>query len=506
MPNATYVLECDFNNDGDYLDTGEDLTPYLRAVEYRRGRDYASQLTGRCLGGELLATLNNTGNRFSSLLTTGPLYGNILPGRRVRLRSTAPTAANLWSGFLDTVEPLPDLGGAHRCQLRAVGALAYLNQWKVQVAMQTSILTGDAFDAVLDEAVWPAADRDVDDGKTTMTRWWADEAYTLGVLREIEEAENGFLWEGTNFKVVFHDRHVRMLAPYQASAATWTDAAGGTLKYGLPHGQRDPNREIFNIFEIEVTVYTVNSLAVLWTYPETGASSPTLAPGEAKEFWANYPNPGDPTDAIGVNAWTTTTATTDVTANTASDGSGTDLTTSLTIAVSKLAKAMKITLTNTDATRLIYLTLLQARGTAVIASDPATFQKVDSTSKTRYGPRTYPPRTRFVPNANEAISRNDWVASIYAVPQPIIYCTLAGNRSAAQLTEILSRDIVDRVTIVATGNSGLGVNEDFFVESLYGRIDSDLRHDVTYECSRASMFGAFFVLDTSVLDTGKLAY
>ena len=105
-----------------------------------------------------------------------------------------------------------------------------------------------------------------------------------------------------------------------------------------------------------------------------------------------------------------------------------------------------------------------------------------------------------------AISRTDWVARIYAVPQPIIYCTLAGNRSAAQLTEILSRDIVDRVTIVATGNSGLGVNEDFFVESLYGRIDSDLRHDVTYECSRASMFGAFFVLDTSVLDTGKLAY
>ena len=43
--------------------------------------------------------------------------------------------------------------------------------------------------------------------------------------------------------------------------------------------------------------------------------------------------------------------------------------------------------------------------------------------------------------------------------------TLIGNRSEAQMKKLLGLDISDRFTFVGTNDSGLGINEDFFIES-----------------------------------------
>ena len=105
MTVATYVCEVDWDNDGNFADAGEDITADCLSIETRRGRDYASQLTGRATAGKLVATLDNQSGDYSPFNTSSPLTGLLLPRRKVRLRVTSPAALTLWTGFLDRIEP-----------------------------------------------------------------------------------------------------------------------------------------------------------------------------------------------------------------------------------------------------------------------------------------------------------------------------------------------------------------------------------------------------------------
>ncbi|MDD5006657.1 MAG: hypothetical protein PHS33_09190, partial [Candidatus Omnitrophica bacterium] len=88
---SDYIFEIDWDNNGDFFGVNEDCTADLVSVECRRGRDYASQLTGKVSPGRLAATMNNPAGKYSSFNAASPLYGNILPGRKIRLRGINPT-------------------------------------------------------------------------------------------------------------------------------------------------------------------------------------------------------------------------------------------------------------------------------------------------------------------------------------------------------------------------------------------------------------------------------
>ena len=60
MANGTYVLEIDWNADGDWGDTAENVTANTLECVWSRGRDYASQLSGRATAGKLSARLDNS--------------------------------------------------------------------------------------------------------------------------------------------------------------------------------------------------------------------------------------------------------------------------------------------------------------------------------------------------------------------------------------------------------------------------------------------------------------
>lgn len=89
-----YVLEVDWDNDGDFDEDFELMNPFVyqeSVIETITGRDYASQVAGRASPGQLRVTLNNDDDRFSRFNTESPLYGLALPGRKVRLRSSDST-------------------------------------------------------------------------------------------------------------------------------------------------------------------------------------------------------------------------------------------------------------------------------------------------------------------------------------------------------------------------------------------------------------------------------
>lgn len=499
---ATYLIRVDWNGDGDFLDSEEDITDDVLSISTFMGRDYASQLTGKSSAGTLSIELDNTSGKYNSFYSSSPIYGNILPGRLVEIQADATV---IWTGYLKSILPSVEVGPKITATLEAEGPFSRITGKRDAIPMAESILTGDAEDDILDSCGFPAGDRDIDTGQTTMLWWIPTKGDPLSLARDVEDTENGFLRETKDGKIAFEDRHHRLLAPHTTSQATYTDAPAGTLVYNAI-AQEDPLQQIFNTIEVTIKTFTTAGAAsVLWTCPESGADSPSVRVGESKTFVAEYPNQDSANNAFAVNPWTTTTATTDMTANSAADGSGTDMTGDIGISVVKTSVTMRITLTN-NGSQTAYITLLQARGKAVTLNDPVTISESDSTSEGKYGERTWPVPGKWVPDTNEGQAAVEFLLSIYKDPIPILTVTFCANKSASILTECLDRDVSDRVTLVAVNNTKLGINEDFFVESIQHEIGE--AHWTTFTLSPASGYSGFLVLDTSELDDpgSRLAY
>ena len=77
----------------------------------------------------------------------------------------------------------------------------------------------------------------------------------------------------------------------------------------------------------------------------------------------------------------------------------------------------------------------------------------------------------------------------------------------ATLTDIYTREISDLITVTAVNDSGLGINETFFIEKMSHSIDAQLNHRVTYTLSQASGYSGFWVMNSSPLGIStRLAY
>ena len=506
MASATYAFYVDWNGDNDFLDDYEDISAYVFEASWSYGRDHASQLTGKSIAGLCTLLLKNTDKRFSPFNTSSPLYGSLLPGRKIKITMTVgASTVTMFSGFLDSIDPEKEIGGRAMATLRGIGGLGIVAQKYTTIAMQTNALTGTVVGLILDDAGWPAGAtyRDIDAGQTTMSRCILGQGRdAFNAARDIEETEAGFLRETKDGKIAFEDRLHRLAAPHTVSQATYSDTAGATLGYRLIE-EADPLKEIYNVIEVHVQLYTVNAIATLWTLPESSAdsTSPAISAGQTLNFWAQYPNPASAVEAVGVDAWTTPASGVDYLANAQADGGGANLTADISIAATKFDKAMKLAVTNGGA-GTAYLTVFRARGTAVIEKDTAPIIDEDTASQGKYGKRHYPAPAKFIPSTASARDYAGMIRTIYGSPIPFLTIGFPANRSTAHLSEAQVRDVSDRVTITATGDASLGINEDFYVEAIHHSVKREKDHTVILECSPAAPYSGFWTLDQSGLGQG----
>lgn len=120
----------------------------------------------------------------------------------------------------------------------------------------------------------------------------------------------------------------------------------------------------------------VSAVEEIWNY----AFKPSFNPSETKTIWASLQDPCPATTAGII----TPEATTDYTANTKEDGSGTDKTSKISIVVTRFPEAVKLDITNTDA-GVVYLTLLKLRGTPAKEADEIIVSYKDDDSIAIYG-------------------------------------------------------------------------------------------------------------------------
>ena len=513
---GSYTVLVDWNNDGDFADANDDITGDGLSRSWARGRDYASALQGRSVAGKLTATLINTGGKYSPSNTSSALTGSIVPGRSIKLQAGSgsfpysfPLAFNdgvRWQGKLDRIKPAPASRGRKTATLTAFGTLGYLNQFETQLASQTNRRTDQAIGDILDDVGWTSSDdRDLDTGLTTISRFWLSGKKAIDALRLVEEAEAGFIKDSKSGQIAFENRFHRLTQTASTtSQATFSDADGATLTFDQI-AQADPLSTIVNHVEAKARKFNTASVAALWTHPETGSDSPTLAPGEAKTFEAEFPNPDSANNAMEVNAWTTPAATTDYLLNAASDGSGTNLTADIAVTQVKTAERMAITLTNSATGSDGFVTKLQARGTAVSVKNPCIVRAIDTTSQTAYGERKYVAKTKFIPTTSEAQDWCDYQVSLFGSPTNILTMVIPAS-APGNIGQVLSRDLSDRITVTATNDAKLGISEDFFVESEAHQVSAGgQEHTTIWQLSPASGgYSQFWVLGVGVLGSSTV--
>lgn len=515
MPKPIYKFEVDWDHDELYAHAQSDITadvPISDQWSWETGRSGNSSISSKSQAGRCqLPLLNDTG-KYSSLNSASPLFGLILPGRRVRISMGIATATDLvWSGRLDRILPSARIGKLPAARLTALGVLATVAAAKSRTRRRTDILTSDACGVVLDDIGWPAGARDINVGQTTMTYWFFSSAQGTNAVRElqqIEDTESGLVRESEKDEVVFEDRHFRLSGARLTSQKTYADdgTAGAITYQEVP--QSDPIENVFNRITGTVPNQSLATLATLWTLAASGVYSPVIGPGETQRFIAEYPTPDAVTQDVGAE-WTIPVSGTDFTFNSQSDGGGNDLVANLTVTATRALDIMVISVTNAVGKPIGILTLLQARGQAVQSGDSQSIEEFDQDSIDKYGDREFQSPARFLPNMQEAVDHVRYKLALHKDIAPTMGIRYLASKDSAHLTEAFTRHLSDRITVKSDTATKLGItSSDQFVEKIgMVVIGGGAQHWVNLVLSPADATGKIIVFDTGPgLDIGVMGH
>ena len=120
---------------------------------------------------------------------------------------------------------------------------------------------------------------------------------------------------------------------------------------------------------------------------------------------------------------------------------------------------------------------------------------LDDTARRKVGFADETLETAYLPSDTQADDLAAWLLSQLKLPREPIYETTLDNRSTAFLTQIMARELVDRITLTTDRGN---VNGDFHIDSLEHRISRD-SHTMRWLLSRATTLVPLR-FDTSLFD------
>ncbi len=368
-----WVLLIDW--DGDGLEESHEETR-LQDVSLRRGRQHLISGDGsgfeRPAIGEALLTLDNEDGRFDAWNSDSAIYGNVRPGRMLRLKVWhCGMLYPVFTGRL--IDVVPQDTDTPTVQLVCHDGYEWLASDKrsVRIGVQTNIRTDEALDLILTAAGWPwARDLGATGSADQRAYWWADQQTALDAIYQLLDAELGEAWIAADGTFTFRGRHEGM----------------GTVSDVLLVGQdvlrssrlAQPWENIRNAISATAYPRVLQAEAVLWTLSD----APQLAPGESITVTAEWTYDGR---VVGGAAMVDPVSTTDYMAHENADGSGLNYTAYLTVALTEYGSTGDLMLTNTHPSGSFYVDFLQVRGQAIDAPAPSTLTAEDAASEAEYG-------------------------------------------------------------------------------------------------------------------------
>lgn len=214
--------------------------------------DYASEITSAKRGrqhelnefeaGAGTMILDNSDRRFDPTYVGSPYWPNVRPMRRVRISGiTNSTTKAVFTGYV--LEWPPDWSGLDFSQttVQLVDGIGVLSMSPLVGAFSQQ-LTGARINAVLDAVGWPAADRVIGTGLSTVvaaTFLSTDKQMAWQHILDVAGTENGLAFVDAQGRFVFIDRQATLTAPYTTSQFTFDDTIAAQLFDDLTPTEED---------------------------------------------------------------------------------------------------------------------------------------------------------------------------------------------------------------------------------------------------------------------------
>ncbi len=505
---AHIYVEADWDRDGDYDATGEDITDQVKNFVVEYGRD---EWLDDAQVGTAQIVLNDTSGTYIPYNTSSQIvatFGGIYPGTPVRIRVTKTSNYWLFNGFLDDCLPNPKRS-VREATLKCVDGMEQLKNVTISTGIKENVYSGGTSGLVhlaLDQANWPWANRNVDTNQNDeYSIIYADDKQCLNFLQELAQSEFAFAYVDNYGDFCWEDRYYRLLTARSVSSQ-WVCSEDKYVNI-------EPTNSLKSIAN-KVTIRVqpkraTTGLSSIWALTENASSnnSISIAAGDTKTFWASFQSEDDQQPNIAKDVEAPTSKSGDYSGNSAQDGSGDDLTSSLSVSSTIFAASAKVQVKNTHATDAVYLTKLRLRGNIYKDDPPLKVVEESTSSQALYSmnvPRVWERELSYYQNFDTLQGMAINILSAKQDPSKGFTVDLI-NKQDDVYTEMLARHVSDKITLQ---NSDYQISGDFYIEKIRWEMDKGQGGKVIRAQWRlldaASIGGVFWILNTSQLGDGYL--
>lgn len=467
--------KVDWENNGNFTGTYDDVSADGRyPLSTSRGR---AGVTDDFRTGQGSFRLRNPEGDYTPFNASSPIYPNVVPGRPVQVQATYNAVT--YPVFKGRCSPSGGRWASDgEIEFAMLDGFEDLRLGLTRTALQETKRTDELITVVLDDIGWPAGDRDLDTGVQTLATFTNHNRLPLNALLLIAKQElGGSLFMSREGKVVFRNRNYRSLRPVYATLA-------GTFESLVPEMRQedlvDEVRASYGRFVVATAVTAVYTMSGSGRRLDAGSTA-------ARNTFEGAFNGAGAKNAI------TPVATTDYTANSAADGSGTDKTAQVAVAAfTATSGGFSITFDNLDSSP-VYLTAFQVRGYAVTAGSEDNVITV-AVSGALVSGQTLSQAFEFNDDVGAV---NGWATFQAAARggawQPRLTLVIRPDTDAL-MAVVLGAELGYRVTVTDTGAPWLTqVSGDWFIEAINMEFNGPAEVTATWTLfSRDLAGGSFF--------------
>jgi hypothetical protein len=204
--------ELDVNILSDSVAVIVDVSNQINRIETNRGR---TALSDQFQTGSLTLRIVDQNGDFNPQNPASPYFTLLTPMKKVQITATySGTTYPIFSGFITSyVTTYPDTSSFDDVAITTIQAvdafrLAQLAQISTVTGASAGDLSGTRINQILDEIDWPASQRDIDAGLTTLQADPGTNRTALQALQIATESEYGAIYVDADNNFVFQDRGV----------------------------------------------------------------------------------------------------------------------------------------------------------------------------------------------------------------------------------------------------------------------------------------------------------
>lgn len=495
---AAYTLEIDWDGDGDFADSGEDVTADL-LFPASIDRKFSNPLARMASTGRATFVLDNQLQNYSP-----PLQANVLPRRAVKFSMTYDGATLvLFRGFLESIRPTSGQYRERRVTLECVDALDVLSREEGEIALQEDVWADDVIDAVI-SAVYTPPSTDYDQGVNlfpiSADRWNDERGYQAGARAEETIAATSKILDAAtsdwgHFFIAGNGAPTYRNRVYELEATTALTLSGQTT--GL-----DYNKSVGSVYNhVAVTCHprAVGEVPeVLGRISQQDAPAIEASDGATFEIRFRDSVTGD---RLGGKDCLTPVKGTDLETTADPAGSGGSENGNISVSATFYGTRAEVTVEN-SAAYAVYVQKLQVRGLAVRTREQVTMVAEDAASQAAYEKRKFRVNAPLLAYQSAAQRLATHLVARYKDPQDDVRgVRFVANYNATLMAAARDLDLLDRVVLSETQTGLSSFNG--LIYALKHTIHNRYHHEVTMSLKEIYDPGTPFRLGDT-MDSGHI--